>query len=186
MKLTNQFDVPLEPQDAWRLVMDIPRIVNCVPGAELVSVVDERTYKGKVSVKLGPVALAFLGNVNFVEIDEENLKAVVKAQGADQKGRGGANAMVDFSLAPVEGGTTVTVETDLNLSGTVAQYGRASGMIESVATEMTKAFAANLRKQIAESGVDGDVDGGPAKPISGISLMSKAFVRRIGLVSDEK
>jgi len=193
MKLTNTFDVPLSPEKTWATLMDIQRIVTCVPGAELVEVIDDKTYKGKVSVKLGPVALAFLGTAKFIEIDEAAQTATVKAQGADQKGRGGANATVKFGLAPVAGGTKVTVDTDLNLSGSVAQYGRASGMIESVATEITNEFSTTLRKQIEHlkqleqpavaAGSDRPAAPPPpmptAKPISGFSLFLRALRRRL-------
>jgi hypothetical protein len=150
MKLTNHFDAPTPPAETWAMLMDIERIATCVPGAELVEVVDKTTYKGKVSVKLGPVALAFLGTAKFVEIDEAAHTATVKAQGTDQKGRGGANATVTFAVLPVAQGSRVTVDTDVNLSGSVAQYGRGSGIIESLAVEITNQFAATLRRQIEQ------------------------------------
>src|SRR5258706_12803652 len=98
MEINNSFEVPLPPRDAWKTLMDIPRIAPCMPGAELTGVVDKDTYTGKVSVKLGPVALTFAGQVKFTDIDEAAHKARVKAQGKDSKGRGGANANVDFHL----------------------------------------------------------------------------------------
>src|SRR5262249_15335889 len=102
--------------------MDIRRIAPCMPGAELTEVVDDKTYKGKVGVRLGPVALAFAGLVTFEEIDQANRRARVKAQGTDSKGRGGASATVSFQLEPSATGSKVLVHTDLSLSGAVAQY----------------------------------------------------------------
>ena len=67
MEINNSFEVPLPPADAWKVLMDIPRIAPCMPGAELTGVVEKDTYNGKVSVKLGPVALAFAGQVKFTE-----------------------------------------------------------------------------------------------------------------------
>src|SRR2546423_15144493 len=101
MLINNSFEVPLAPADAWNVLMDIPRIAPCVPGAELTDVVDENTYNGKVSVRLGPVALTFAGTVKFSEKDEAARKARVYAQGKDAKGRGGAHANVDFHIEPV-------------------------------------------------------------------------------------
>lgn len=192
MKLTNQFDVPMPPAETWAMLMDIESIASCVPGAELVEVVDKSTYKGKVSVKLGPVALAFLGTARFVEIDEAAHTATVKAQGTDQKGRGGANATVTFTVLPVAQGSRVTVDTDVNLSGSVAQYGRGSGIIESLATEITSQFAATLRRQIEqqkqlEQPTASDrpqlpaspQSSAPAAPIGGISLAYRVLRRRL-------
>src|SRR5262245_66683699 len=101
-----------------------------MPGAELTGKLDSETYNGKVAVKLGPVALAFAGQVKFTEIDEAAHKARAKAQGKDSKGRGGANATIDFHIEPAPPGARVLVKTDLSLSGAVAQYGRASGLIQ--------------------------------------------------------
>ena len=92
MEFDNSFDVPLPPAQAWALLMDIPRIAPCMPGAELTEIVDPQNYKGKISVRLGPVALTFAGRVEFDQIDAASRTARVKAQGSDAKGRGGANA----------------------------------------------------------------------------------------------
>ena len=151
MEINNSFDVPLPPAEAWKVLMDIPRIAPCMPGAELTGVVDKDTYAGKVSVKLGPVALTFAGQVKFTEIDDAGHTARVKAQGKDSKGRGGANANVEFRLEPAALGTRVLVKTDLTLSGAVAQYGRASGMIQDVAQALIGQFANNLKAQLAAS-----------------------------------
>src|SRR5579871_4531162 len=136
MLINNSFEEPLPPDQSWNLLMDIPRIAPCMPGAELTDVVDENTYGGKVSVRLGPVALTFAGTVKFSEKDEAAHKARVFAQGKDAKGRGGAHANVDFAIEPVAGGSRVLVKTELTLSGAIAQYGRASGMIQDVAQQL--------------------------------------------------
>ena len=149
MEINNSFEVPLPPPEAWKVLMDIPRIAPCMPGAELTGVVDKDTYAGKVSVKLGPVALTFGGQVKFTEIDEAAHKARAKAQGKDAKGRGGANATVDFHLEPTAAGSRVLVKTDLTLSGAVAQYGRASGLIQDVAQQLIGQFADTLKAQLA-------------------------------------
>ena len=98
--------------------------------------VDERTYKGKVSVRLGPIALSFLGTVFFEHLDDTLKQARVRASGADSKGRGGAAATVDFALLPVADGTSVRIKTKLDLTGSIAQYGRASGVLQSVANQL--------------------------------------------------
>jgi carbon monoxide dehydrogenase subunit G len=151
MRFSNSFEVPLPPDRSWPLLLDIRRIAPCMPGAELTDVVDDKNYKGKVAVRLGPVALSFAGTAKFEDINAVARTARVKAQGADVKGRGGASAVVDFALTPAEGGTKVVIDTDLNLSGAVAQYGRASGMIQSVAAQLIDQFAAALRAEIAKT-----------------------------------
>ena len=148
MEFNSSFDVPLPPDKAWKTLMDIERIAPCMPGAELTEIVDEKTFKGKVSVRLGPVALTFQGTASFEDVDDAAYTATVKAQGADAKGRGGANANVGFHLEPSESGSEVKIHTDLQLSGSVAQYGRGVGMIQDLASQIIGQFAANLSKQI--------------------------------------
>jgi len=192
MLINNTFEVPLPPAQAWKVLMDIPRIAPCMPGAELTDVVDENTYNGKVSVRLGPVALTFAGTVKFSDKDEAAHKARVTAQGKDSKGRGGAHANVDFHIEPVPAGSRVLVKTDLSLSGAVAQYGRASGMIQDVAQHLIGQFANALKAQLTQS--QAAVAASPAQPeakviepakpqaISGFSLllmMIGAFFRRL-------
>lgn len=148
MDFDNSFEVPLPPDQAWATLLDIERIAPCMPGAELTEIVDDTTFKGKVSVRLGPVALTFQGTASFEDVDNSANKASVKAQGADAKGRGGANANVAFHLEPSEKGSTVKIHTDLQLSGSVAQYGRGAGMIQDLASQIIGQFAKNLAEQI--------------------------------------
>ncbi len=149
MEFDNSFDVPLSPAQAWSVLMDIPRIAPCMPGAELTEIVDAQNFKGKISVRLGPVALAFAGRVQIDDIDETNHSARVKAQGSDAKGRGAANATATFHIEPAAAGSRVMIHTDLMLSGAVAQYGRGVGMIQATAAQIIGQFAGNLRTQLA-------------------------------------
>ena len=182
MEFDNSFEVPLPPAQAWPLLMDIKRIAPCMPGAELTEVVDDKTYKGKIGVRLGPVALTFAGTVTFEEIDNANHSARVKAQGTDAKGRGGANATASFRLEPVARGSKVLVHTDLALSGSVAQYGRGVGMIQATAAQLINQFAGNLKAQLAATpaaaaspAASAPAPPPAARPISGFSLMAKVL-----------
>jgi carbon monoxide dehydrogenase subunit G len=152
MEFDNSFEVPLPIGDAWKVLMDIRRIAPCMPGAELTDVVDARTYKGRIGVRLGPVALTFAGTVKFEEIDDASHTARVAAQGSDAKGRGSANAVASFHLETASGGTKVLVHTNLTLSGAVAQYGRGVGIIQVTAAQIITQFANNLKAQLARDG----------------------------------
>jgi carbon monoxide dehydrogenase subunit G len=189
VEFDNSFDVPLPPAEAWPILMDIQRIAPCMPGAELTDVVDDKTYKGKIAVRLGPVALSFAGMVVFEELDNVNRRARVKAQGTDAKGRGGASATATFRVEPAADGSKVLVHTDLALSGSVAQYGRGVGMIQATAAQIINQFASNLKAQVAAgtlsvapSAASGaspaTVAAGAApaaKPISAFSLMARVL-----------
>jgi carbon monoxide dehydrogenase subunit G len=177
MEFDDTLDVPLPPAEAWTLLLDIERIATCIPGAELTEVVDERTYQGKVAVRIGPVALSLVGQARLEEIDAERHRVSVKAHGSDPKGRGSTEAMIRFNLEPAAGGTRVAIHSDVKLAGAIAQYGRGSGMIQSVASQLIGQFGDNLKARIAAGGAGGQ---GAAKPISGLTVLGKAAWESLG------
>jgi uncharacterized protein len=162
MEFDNSFEVPLPPAEAWKVLLDIEGIAPCMPGAELSEVVSKNTYKGKISVRLGPVALTFAGVVKLEDIDESKHTARVSAQGTDAKGRGGAQAASVFRLEPAGDGSKVLVHTSLSLSGAVAQYGRGVGIIQATATQLMNQFAKCLKDKLAPALAAGSV----APPVS--------------------
>jgi uncharacterized protein len=191
MEFDNSFDVPLPPAKAWALLMDIPRIAPCMPGAQLTEIVDSQNFKGKIAVRLGPVALTFDGRVAFEGIDDANHTARVRAQGSDAKGRGAANATATFRIEPAATGSKVLIHTDLTLSGAVAQYGRGVGMIQATAAQLVGQFAGNLRTQLVQERSVPRHDALPAppaaKPISGLWLFIRVIWSRVaGLFSGRR
>lgn len=176
MEFDNSLDVPLPPQEAWAVLLDIERVARCIPGAELTEVVDPRTYKGKVAVRLGPVALSLAGQARFEEIDDHAQRARVRAKGADPKGRGASDATIDFRLEPSETGTRVLIHSAVTLSGAIAQYGRGAGMIQNFAAQVIDQFGENLKAELARAaeGADGEAPAA-AKPISGLTVLAKSM-----------
>src|SRR3954469_14016971 len=104
MEFDNAFEVPLPPEQAWPVLMNIQGIAPCMPGAQLTEVVDDKTYKGNIAVRLRPRALTLAGLIKFEAIDNDNHTARVKAQGNDAKGRGSAQAAATFRLEPTAQG----------------------------------------------------------------------------------
>jgi carbon monoxide dehydrogenase subunit G len=186
MEIKNSFNIPLPPPEAWRVLMDIRRIAPCMPGAELIEQLDDRTYKGKVSVRLGPVALAFVGTARFETMDEIAQHARATTQGSDAKGRGGAAATVEFQLAPSAEGTRVEVTTDVTLTGSVAQYGRASGIIQGVSTQLLNQFAANLKRSLTvydEGVADPSAPSSSESPKEVAALHNALPISALGLIA---
>src|SRR5690348_17239881 len=112
MDISNSFELPFDAATAWRTLMDIKRIMPCIPGAELLDAgEDGASYRGKVAVKLGPMALAFIGTATFVERDDAARRARLKARGSDSKGRGAVDADISFHVAEEGVGSKVSVLT---------------------------------------------------------------------------
>jgi carbon monoxide dehydrogenase subunit G len=126
-------------------MIDIERSAPCFPGAELKEQQPDGSYKGGFTVKLGPLTLKFAGKFKIAEQNDADRTVVVSASGTDTKGRGGAEAQINAAVADAGGGKTkVDVVSDVNLSGTVAQYGRGAGMIEALSQQLLNQFAKNL------------------------------------------
>jgi uncharacterized protein len=174
MKIENAFEVSAPPEQAWALLMDVPRVIPCMPGAELTETVDDAHWKARMHVKLGPISLTFDTDVAREQADEAARRSVLSANAREAKGRGSARATIESTLAAVNGGTRVEVVTDLSLSGPVAQYGR--GMVQDVAAQLTQQFADCLQQQLSESPPELAAQ---TRPVSGLRLAFGAFVRLV-------
>lgn len=145
MKIDNEFSVGVPVERAWQALTDLEALAPCMPGAELTGV-DGDIHRGKVRVKVGPMVSQFAGTARFVERDESAHHAVISAAGKDMRGGGNASATVDARLRGEGTGTVVTVSTDLNISGRLAQFG--SGMIKEISEKLFAQFVANVETQL--------------------------------------
>ena len=183
MRIENEFVVKAPVERVWKHVLDVERLAPCAPGAELTEVVDERTWKGRLNVKVGPISMSFAGTVVIQERDDQAHRAVLKAEGREQKGRGAATAVVTSRMEPAGDGTKVVIETDLSISGAAAQYGR--GMIGDISQRMTGEFAKCLEESIMASGRETgprpveQSGAAAAEPVKGLRLGVWAFWRAV-------
>jgi len=159
VRVESSFEVPADRAAAWALLMDVPRVVPCMPGATLVDEIDDSTWKANMNVKLGPIGLKFASDVRREVADEAEGRVVLAVDARETRGRGNARATIESSLSPAEGGTSVAVVADLNLSGKVAQYGR--GIVEDVTKQLVAQFADCLSRQLGERD---DAVGAEAQP----------------------
>lgn len=149
VELTNSFEVPVREDVAFATLIDVARVIPCFPGAELIDVVDATTYRCKVTMRLGPVSLTFRGMAKVLDVDPAGKNARIALQASDEKGRGATDALVQFQLQNQGSSTKVDVHTTVTLTGTIAQYGRAGGIIQGVASDVTRRFAAGLKAMLA-------------------------------------
>ena len=160
MDLTNEFEVGVPVEQAWAVLTDVERIAPCLPGAQLQEVEGDE-YRGVVKVKVGPITAQYKGTASFIEKDDDAHVAKLKADGRDTRGNGNANAVITATLVPVEGGTKVTVDTDLQITGKVAQFGR--GVLADVSAKLLGQFVENLETTVLadESGASTSETGAP-------------------------
>ena len=150
MKLEHSFTVPVPVEEAWRVLLDVPTVAPCMPGARLESYEGD-DFTGTVKVKLGPINLTYRGQGRIVERDEANRRVVMEASGRESRGAGTAKATVTAVLRPDGDTTSVVVNTDLNITGRPAQFGR--GMMADVGNKLIGQFAECLSHKLQGEGV---------------------------------
>jgi carbon monoxide dehydrogenase subunit G len=126
----------------WPLLKDVPRVATCIPNASITEVLDDKTYRAKVSVKVGPVSVSYNALITVISMDDATHTASLDIKGDDIKGRGGVKASVVSSAEARGDATHVTLHTDAQISGVIATVG--GRMIESVARKTVAEFAKNL------------------------------------------
>ncbi|WP_328979692.1 SRPBCC family protein [Streptomyces canus] len=147
MELHHEFTVPVPVDEAWRALLDIERVAPCMPGAS-VEDYDGKTVTGSVKVKVGPITVTYRGTAVFEEQDESAHRMVLIASGRETRGQGTARATVTGTLTGQDGGTAVSVRTDLAVTGRPAQFGR--GVMAEVGDRLVGQFARCLAERLGE------------------------------------
>jgi carbon monoxide dehydrogenase subunit G len=183
MKLEHEFQVAAPAETVWELLLDLERVAACLPGGEVTEKIDDRSYRANVNVKLGPMQLAYRGEIAIVEADEAARRTVLEAKANEARGQGTARATITTVLTAQDDGTRAAVTTDLQLTGRVAQMGR--GIVEDVSNRLMRQFAECLSQHAAaDVRPAGAAAGAPstpteAKPIGALSLVLAALLSRL-------
>jgi len=187
MQLENSFGVGAPPDKVFAYLIDVNKVVGCVPGAELSEVVDPTTFKGKVKIKVGPITVAYSGTAKIVDRNDAQHTATLEAEGRETTGPGSARAKALMSVEADGAGSTVKIVTDYNVAGRVAQFGR--GVMEDVSRRIVNDMAACIKANVeaAEPAADGGpgasaAAAGPnpaqpvtAKPVNALTLFFKVL-----------
>ncbi len=185
MKIEKQFIAHAPADRVWALLTDPHRVAQCLPGAAITGQLDERTYEGTITVKVGPVSSSYRGKVRFDKLDAASRIAEVVASGQDVRGKGGADMKMTSRLVergPAE--TEVTVVQEINVTGILAQMGR--GMIQDVGDQLFEKFTGAMHAQLeAEAAATpgagaAAAPAAPAEPIQVVSLGAGVAGRALG------
>ena len=150
MRIENDMHVSASMEEAWALLTDIPAIAPCLPGAKLISQ-DGDTYEGTMKVKVGPIVAEYSGTATVVEMNETDRTVKLTASGRDKRGAGNASADIFASMVEVDGGTTVSIATDLKVAGKVAQFGR--GAMADISKKLLGQFAECIEAKLQQADV---------------------------------
>src|SRR5215470_7637032 len=165
MEMDHSFTVPVSPDRAWDVLLDVERIAPCMPGA-MVDEFDGEVVTGRIKVKVGPVSLTYRGTAKFTERDADAKVIVLDASGKETRGAGTASATVRATLEPESGGdaTKASMHTTMNVTGRPAQFGR--GVMVEVGSKLVEQFARNLSELISSEGAAAS-DGATSAPAAG-------------------
>jgi uncharacterized protein len=195
MELEHSFTVPVPEERAWEVLLDVKRVAPCMPGATLESA-DGDEIKGRIKVKVGPIAMTYAGTARFTERDPDAHVITLEASGKETRGAGTASASVRSVLEGQGDQTHVVVHTTLNVTGRPAQFGR--GVMAEVGGKLIGIFASNLAEMLAaepahpaDEGADGEQEGDLAdsdQSVESLNLTLRSYnsLRREGIhtVSD--
>jgi carbon monoxide dehydrogenase subunit G len=186
MQLENSFKVAVPPDKAWELLTDVPAVLPCMPGAELLEVIDAERWKARIQVRLGPISLQFLADITREATDVTARRAVLEVAAREAKGRGTAQATITSSVEDASGGSHVSILTDLALRGPLAQYGRI--VVAPVAEQLTEQFANCITKKLTSTTYEPAENAAQqhaatstvtTKPLGGVRLLLTALWRSL-------
>lgn len=147
LQIEKTFIVNAAPTAVWGFLTDPRRVARCMPGAAITEQVDERTYAGTITVKVGPVSASYKGKLHFERLDAETGSAEIVASGQEVRGKGGADMRLTSRLSErAPGETEVTASSQVNVTGILAQFGR--GMIQDVSDQMFRQFTEAMRAEL--------------------------------------
>jgi len=156
--ITKVFQVQEPIQKVWTNLTTPEEIVTCLPGAKLTEKVDDKNYKGEVTLKFGPIKAQYTGLVTFTEMNQENYTMILNGKGLDSKGKGSADMVMNGSLIEKDGGTEVTFSKEITIMGMLAQFG--SRLINDVTDHVLDQFIANFKDKLKGQEVDNSMDAG--------------------------
>ena len=146
MTFTQECVIAVERERLWDLLMDVPKVGRCVPGAETIEAVDGSAYRGRLKVQVGPIRLVLDGTMTVEEADRTLWRARMRADANDRRLGGGVRARMSLTLAPTDTGTRLHIETDLTVLGKIGEFGQP--LIKKKADALLEEFARNLRSAL--------------------------------------
>jgi carbon monoxide dehydrogenase subunit G len=150
LEISKTFTVKATPAEVWAFLLDVPRAAGCMPGAAIGERLDDRTYAGTMTVKVGPITANYKGKLVFERLDEAARTAEIVATGQETRGKGGADMRMTGSVREVAPGETeVTAVSRVNISGILAQMGR--GMIQDVSDQLFQMFSQRMRAELEQA-----------------------------------
>jgi carbon monoxide dehydrogenase subunit G len=174
VKIENTFHVVQPIEMAWALLSDPRRVVTCVPGAQITEVIDDRNFKGTISLKVGPSVTDYKGQVHIERLEPEHYEIEMVCKGQDVRGKGSASMVMIGKLLTLSDGTTeVTAVSEVNVIGLLAQLG--SRMIQDVSGVIFKDFVKRFQQQLENANGEAIDPNAKAEPVQAVRVVGSAI-----------
>ena len=185
IKIQETFQVEAPIDRVWRFMLEPQEVATCIPGAQLQEVVDERTFLGKVKVRIGAVTAAYEGRVRFARVDEQERVVEMEAEGRETGGGTAKGSMSSQLRSVSDAQTEVLAEANVELTGRMMQVGQ--GMVQAVSRQLFQQFVACVKQRLeAPENASGEATAAEPEPIRLVPLVLRAlwsavsgFVRRL-------
>jgi uncharacterized protein len=173
LEIRKTFAIDAPRAAVWEFLIDPERVARCLPGAAITEKVDEKTYKGTITIKVGPVTASYRGKVVFEKLDAAAGSAEIVASGQDVKGKGGADLRMQSAIREIDPHRTeVTASSQVNITGILAQMG--ARMIQDVSDQMLQRFTEAMQAELAASAgrptLESSTPAPAAPPIDAVAL----------------
>jgi len=176
IRIEERFGVNAPPDAVWSFLVDPRKVVTCLPGAQLLEVIDERTFEGCVKVKVGAVVVTYKGRIRIEELDERARRVEMQGAGRESAGAGSARMRMSSTVSPAPGGAEVVVHAEVDVAGRIVQLGR--GLVEQVSHQIFGEFSACVRATLEAAGA-GAAAASPAPPrretVAALPLLFRAL-----------
>ncbi len=179
VKAEKKFKLKADIDTVWSVLINPEKVVTCVPGAQLTETIDENNFKGKVTIKIGPVTAKFNGDVEICERDSTDYEMTMTGKGTDISGKGGATMNMSLKLNALETGTEVSCMMNVSITGRIAQFG--ARMIEAVNNKLFEQFISNFTNLMEQDNGDGKTEETPqeAEPVKAASLVGSVIMSEL-------
>ena len=175
VRIEKSFRVPEPIEKVWALLKDPRAVANFVPGAKITEALDDRNFKGAISVKVGPAVTDFKGELHVERVDERNHEVQLDGKGQDIRGKSSASMKLIGKLNARDDGTEVKTVSEVNVVGILAQFG--GRMIYDVSDVMFREFVKRFQERLQH--IETEAEPGPSEPVNAAKVVSSALSRSV-------
>jgi len=146
MKIEGKFTMKAPIQEAWDFLLAPGTLASCIPGAEKMEAVDDKTWEGIVKQKVGPISVKLNFTQTLTELDPpKHVKAMGLGSAVGGAGTFTQETIVD--MKEIAGGEVeIAYSSNVSLVGRLATFGER--IMRAKVSKVGEDFIQNLQKKL--------------------------------------